>query len=151
MSKRSGWWVGVCVALCLVGCSKTDPDRLQTFPIKGVVTYNGAPLVGADVSLVPVTPNPKLKIPPRAVTGKDGAFRVNTYQPDDGAPAGDYHILVSRNDEDPDSPGDAFQGRFTNPKKAPGKVTVNQQAEGEQEIPLLALTGPKVKLPGGSQ
>lgn len=136
--------------MCLAGCSKPT-DRLQTFPVKGVVTYNGTPLVGADVSLVPVTPNLKLKIPPRAVTDKDGLFQVNTYEPNDGAPAGDYHILVSRNDEDPDSPGDAFRGKFTNPKKAPAKVTVNVQAEGEQEIPPVALTGPKVKLPASAQ
>ncbi|MGC4005247.1 MAG: hypothetical protein QM811_19860 [Pirellulales bacterium] len=150
MTIRYCWWFGFIIALGSIGCSKS-PDRLPTFPVKGAVTYNGALLGGADVVLVPSTPNAKLRIPPHAVTGSDGVFRVKTYDPDDGAPAGDYHIIVSRNDEDPDDPGDAFRGKFNNHKKPPAKFTIRGDADGEQEIPPLTLTGPKVKLPSPSK
>src|SRR6185295_11508411 len=66
---------------------------------------------------------------PQATVGTDGTFHVVTYGNTDGAPAGDYIVLVTwpgerdPNDEEA-SPPDKLGGKFADPKTTPLKAKV---------------------------
>jgi len=75
--------------LCCLGCGtkrKTDP----TFPVIGTVTFKGAPLADVNVTFQPEKG--------RASMGKtdgEGKFTLSTFEPGDGALAGQHRISVS--------------------------------------------------------
>src|SRR5262245_28829477 len=91
----------------LTGCG--GASRLQTAPVTGKVTFDGKPLANAEIWLVPTSENvknAKVTIRPYAKTKADGTFRVTSYFVDDGAPVGEYAVMVvpagSRTDTDED-------------------------------------------------
>ena len=88
--------VAVLLGLCaLPGCGENG--RLPTRPVKGKVTLDGKPLANAEIWLVPTTEevkNARITIRPYAKSAPDGTFTVSSYLVDDGAPAGDYAVMV---------------------------------------------------------
>lgn len=82
-------------------CGKsTRPEvkgKLPLFPVTGKLLTDGQPMPGAELLFYPVHEFPKeaAKQLPRATVDADGSFKVSTYAPDDGAPAGDYRVTVS--------------------------------------------------------
>jgi hypothetical protein len=77
------------------GCGSAD--RLPTAPVTGIVTFDGKPLANAEIWLVPKSEevkNAKITIRPYAKTRADGTFTVTSYLVDDGAPLGEYAIMV---------------------------------------------------------
>lgn len=83
------------VALALVGCS--GGDFPETYPVSGTVTYQGKPVEGATVILVPGEPAGRSA---SGVSDAEGNFSVKTYfdpvdQPD-GAVSGTYTVTVSK-------------------------------------------------------
>jgi hypothetical protein len=139
------YWSALVIAIAfgaMQGCSGGSEDRPELFPVKGAAKYNGQSMTGGCVSLVPVTHDSRVKIPPFGLVDEDGVFQITTYETGDGAPAGDYSVTVSWSDDDVDSPSDLFKGRYRNPKKPVAKFTVK---EGANEIPLIDLKGPPVK------
>jgi hypothetical protein len=109
---------GALVALA-AGCGGRKGPRL--YPVKGVVHINGEPAKGVNVMFTPIAPPQGGADPlsPVAVTGEDGSFRLMSFKPGDGAPAGDYQVTIIY-------PMDRFnkhlsgidrlRGRFANPK-----------------------------------
>jgi hypothetical protein len=86
--------LGLAVGGC--GAGKSYP---ATYPVRGVVTLDGAPVEGADVELIPSGAGQGSQ----GVTGPDGAFTVETpfdsgkvYQP--GALPGVYRVTVRKLD-----------------------------------------------------
>lgn len=73
------------------GCGESGPERVPVFPTEGKVIWNGQPVPGALVVLHPSDGKP---VSARAQTGKDGSFKISTYDTGDGAPLGDYVITV---------------------------------------------------------
>jgi len=78
-----------------VGCSGSKFPK--TYPVTGVVTYNGDPVENAVVTLIPVDPAGRSA---SGETDAQGEFSVKTYhgpanQPL-GALEGDYSIIVSK-------------------------------------------------------
>lgn len=87
--------VGLVLAL---GCG-SEREVLATHPVTGKVTLDGKPLSGAEIWLVPTDANEKVKnvkftVRPYAKSKSDGTFVVTSYLTDDGAPAGDYAVMV---------------------------------------------------------
>lgn len=84
------------VALVLLaGCSGSNLPK--TYPVTGVVTYNGKPVEGAAVTLIPSNDNGRSA---GGETDVNGKFSVKTYlspqdQPE-GAVAGEYTITVTK-------------------------------------------------------
>ena len=79
----------------LAGCA--GDGTLPTAPVSGKVTFDGKPLAHAEIWMVPRTEavkNAKMTIRPYAKTDADGAFTVTSYYVDDGAPLGEYAIMV---------------------------------------------------------
>jgi hypothetical protein len=108
--------VAVMLALCtLSGCG--DNGRLPTRPVTGMVKLDDKPLANAEIWLVPTTEevkNAKLTIRPYARSRPDGTFTVSSYLVDDGAPLGEYAVMVvasggtadSEEDRQTDTPSD---------------------------------------------
>ena len=100
------------------GCGTKGP---RLYPVKGVVRINGEPAQGVNVMFTPVAPPEGGATPlsPAAVTGEDGSFRLMSFKPGDGAPAGDYQVTVifPMNRFNKHLSGiDRLRGKFTNPK-----------------------------------
>lgn len=146
---------------CLAGCGSgtVGREKKPTFPVTGSVFASGKPLVGAIVTLHPAgatsTPNSWGYGYPRAVVQADGKFVASTYADADGAPAGDYVLLIQLlapcaeppEGDDPDadldddqkaSPPlcDKFQGQYSQPTLSKWKATVENQP---LEIPRIDL------------
>jgi len=87
--------------LLVIGCGGDRPPA--TYAVKGVVTFEGKPLAGANVVLVPTNPTDPAAKSAGAVTDSQGNFAVKTYWNADiqldGALPGDYGITVSKLEE----------------------------------------------------
>lgn len=66
----------------------------QTYPIKGIVYYEGSPLAGAYVTLSTTLENGKRTFRTDSITEGDGSFTGSTYKTNDGLPAGKYAVTV---------------------------------------------------------
>jgi hypothetical protein len=78
----------------VAGCSAGN--RKQLYPVSGAVFVQGEPAVGARVFFSPAeNPTDPKALRPFAIVDKDGSFRLTTYTAYDGAPAGDYVIIVT--------------------------------------------------------
>jgi len=82
-------WLTAAVVLC--GCGKADYP--PTTPVSGTLTYKGAAVGGATVTLVPDASTGKAAT---ALTDAEGHFTTKTFQDDDGAVAGKYSVTVSK-------------------------------------------------------
>jgi hypothetical protein len=61
-------------------------------PVKGIVTYNGAPLAGATIVFSPVAHDHGAA----GITNAAGEFVLQTFDPGDGAVPGKYQITVRK-------------------------------------------------------
>jgi hypothetical protein len=134
----------ILVAVAGGGCSGS---RLPaTIPVRGVVTINGRPLAGGTVMFTPaVTGNGRVA---QGVIGKDGAFTLSSFRPDDGVIAGVYAVAVTSTIKGTEpierDRGTGFGGksaipiRYTDPTTSGLAVTV----AGPREVVSLELTDP---------
>jgi hypothetical protein len=111
-----------------------DLYRRPTHPVTGQIYHDGQPLVGAYVVLQGTG---KERNQPRAdgFTEADGSVRFSSYAAFDGAPAGEYAVLVEMRkpffNTDGSRGKDAFNGRYATPAKTPFKFTV-KPADGNK-------------------
>lgn len=78
----------VATVVTAVGCGD---DRPALYPVSGTVLFrSGDPVRNASIELVPTSAGPS----PRGRVDRDGHFTLGTYQSDDGAPAGEYQVVV---------------------------------------------------------
>jgi hypothetical protein len=134
----------ILVALVTVAACKDD-GRIQVYPVQGRVLVAGAPAGGARVVFYPQSD--ELKKPgmpvPEGMTDSQGAFKLRSYEPDDGAPAGDFKVSViwfepQKDGSIVDSPSakDRLAGRYSNPQKSQLTAKVEK---GGGEIPPFEL------------
>jgi hypothetical protein len=99
------------VLLLAAGCGASNSGPVVVHPVSGQVFYDGKPVAGVQVTLLPTDAPMVPHIPqnPHGVTGPDGRFTIGTFTDKDGAAEGGYQLL------------------FHWPRTAPG-------AEGEEEI-----------------
>ena len=135
-------WLAI-VLLLPASCSKPPLPGPQPYPVQGKVLYRGQPAKGCRVTFYPLYEQGKLKFAPSAVTDEKGEFRLRSYHPDDGAPAGQYVVTfqwpqrISSGDEpDPEPEVDRFQGLYSDPKQSAFKVTVHK---GENSLEPFVL------------
>ncbi|MEQ8208978.1 MAG: carboxypeptidase-like regulatory domain-containing protein [Lacipirellulaceae bacterium] len=81
-----------CVVLWLISISTGCGDgRPALYPVHGTIAYrDGQPVRQASVEFIPESPGPS----PRGKTDTEGKFKLGTYENADGAPAGDYRVVV---------------------------------------------------------
>jgi len=90
------------IATTCVGCGGTEMPT--TYPVTGAVTYDGRPVEGAAVALVPTSDKGRSA---SGITDREGTFSVSTYIDPANSPAGalpgDYIVTISKFSQ-PDMP-----------------------------------------------
>jgi len=125
----------------LSGCGKAKNPWETAYPAKGVVTYKGKPLAGAEISLFPQGDAVPENVRPRAKSAEDGSFTLWTYERGDGAPAGTYkatvvhHQVVVTNGSVGSKPND-LPRKYARPDTTDLVVEISQ---GTTEIPKFEL------------
>ncbi len=70
-------------------------DKIARYPVTGTVLVDGRPAEGATVIFYPVGGSEEFqKERPFGVTDANGKFDLRTFQPGDGAPAGEYKVMA---------------------------------------------------------
>jgi hypothetical protein len=83
--------VAFSLGFIVLGCGGDGP-----LPITGSVKWeSGEPISGATVLFVPASGGR----PASGLTGADGSFQLSTKSHNDGAPPGDYKVVITRYDE----------------------------------------------------
>ena len=117
---------GLLAALCCASCGGASKARKPTFPVEGQIYWKNekTPAAQALVVFRPVRDDHPENWPegfPRATVGGDGTFKLMTYAEADGAPEGEYAVLVTwprtqakaaAEDADPESGGDDNEDRL---------------------------------------
>ena len=76
----------------LVGCGE---GKIARYPVTGTVLVDGKPYEGARVMFCPEGGSEAFsKERPYGVTDQSGKFELTTFIKGDGAPAGDYKIMI---------------------------------------------------------
>ena len=125
----------VAMAVVLAGCGD---GRLRRYPVNGSVLIDGRPAENAIVVFCPVDPSAELEhLRPAGRADAAGQFELTTYEAFDGAPAGQYKVLVKWpsprpvNDREgrPGALGpDRLKGKYYNLDTTPFSATIEEQA-----------------------
>lgn len=84
-------FIGPLIPLCAIGCGNKGP---KLHPASGKVLYEGTAAEGAVVVFQPVDSQSNALMPSGTV-GADGSFQLTTHPHGEGAPAGEYIVLVT--------------------------------------------------------
>lgn len=112
--------------VCAGGCFGPPALKYEMLPVDGAVTFEGEPLVAADVMLDSVDG-------PRGfgTTDEAGRFTVTTRQFGKGLPAGTYRVLITASDKT----RLATSGR-------PAKLPARYRETGVGKVAIAAGSGP---------
>ena len=132
-----------CVLVAALGCG-AEGDGVKVYPVSGKVLVNGQPAEGATVTFY--STNDELREhklpPPTATVDANGEFRLSSYEPDDGAPVGEFQVTVVWPEPvPPNAVGvfdqkDRLRGRYANPQIS--KLTARVDPGGG-ELPPFEL------------
>lgn len=130
-------WRGVALVGLLAVAAGCGDGKPRLYPVTGSVTVKGRPADGAVVRLYPAAGGPHM---PAGVVQADGSFKLTTFLPDDGAPAGDYKVTVTwrpakKTTMDPDGP-DRLNGRYADAVSTRLTATVDA---GPTTLPAITL------------
>jgi hypothetical protein len=109
----------------LSGCGNSPSAGGPYLPVKGKVTLGGKPLVGGDVTFVPLDGAPG-RARPEGTVDKSGNYSVQTAGAE-GAPAGKYRAVLTVSGEDRTQLGQ-FDPRYSQWEKSPLIVEVKENA-----------------------
>jgi hypothetical protein len=133
--------------VALSGCGESS--GVATYPVTGTVMVDGKPAGGARVIFCPKQGSAEeiTRLRPVGITDANGQFGLMTFVKGDGAPAGEYNVIVrwsgdaSQNSEGArdrgSRPKDQLKGKYGNPEQSGLSATV---AEGETTVPPFQLT-----------
>jgi hypothetical protein len=120
--------VGLFLVAGACGCARRD-----LYPVRGKVVFDNDgpidPLVGGLVIFEP--PDPNMKVSARGEIQPDGSFRLGTFRERDGAPPGEYRVLVVP----PTPPSQA--------KETPAPVVIHPRFHNLEETPLRQTVRPE--------
>ncbi len=138
-------WLRLGLSLALLACLACGSDKRKLYPVRGKVLVDGKPAEGATVALYAADASQPMAQFPRGYVKADGTFTIGTYDPEDGAPAGDYKVVIVWMDEDPVL---LPNGRFAT--KLPDKYSVApttplsvQVKEGSNDLAPYELSNQK--------
>jgi len=122
------------LALLTASCGDGGPTL---YPVGGKVFFHDAPAEGATVVLHPSDPK---AAKPSGTVGADGTFTLLTHPHGEGAPAGDYTVVVTwypPNARGLDNPKNKLPARYADPAQSGLKATVKA---GPTELDPFKLT-----------
>jgi hypothetical protein len=121
-------------ALLVASCSDSGPTL---YPVNGKVYFNDQPAEGATVVLHPADAGaPK----PSGTVEADGSFTLRTHPHGEGAPAGDYAVVVTwypPNSRGLQNPKNKLPPRYADPAQSGLKAIVKS---GPTELDPFNLT-----------
>jgi hypothetical protein len=83
------------LCLCLVSCEGNNKyGDYPPYPVSGQVLMNGKPAARVNLAFYLDGYKGEKSIVPQGATDDEGRFVLSTYDPNDGAPAGDYHVVA---------------------------------------------------------
>jgi hypothetical protein len=138
MRVLKGGQIALVVGLVLTAaCSRpgrSKENQKPVHPVHGQLLVGGKPATGAFVFFVPVDEPANPTDPrPRAEVKADGGFDVSMYSESDGAPVGEYTVIVMWEGE---GGYDKLKGQYSDPAKSKMRVVVK---EGKNELPPFQL------------
>jgi hypothetical protein len=132
--------VAVTVALAGGGCG---PKEVEVHPVQGKVLYRGKAAAGAVVVFQPSSGSlpPGVPMPPTGTVKADGTFQLRTYHEGDGAPLGDYKVVLhwpgtAAEGEEATQIEDRLEGRYSDPQKP---LLLFQVKPGSNDVPTIQL------------
>ena len=123
-------------ALTAASCGGGGP---KLHPVKGSVLYQDKPAVGATVVFQPLNSTAE-SLMPSGVVGEDGTFTLKTPPHGDGAPAGEYVVLVTLfppNAREMRNPSSLLPVWYGSPADSPLRATVTS---GNNQLEPFRLT-----------
>jgi len=132
--------LAVAVAFSLASCSSKSTGK-AVHPVRGKVLVGDKPAVDAFVLFIPVNePKDPNEPRPRATVESDGSFELSTNGEKDGAPAGEYIVMVTWPGkvllDGREEPEDKLFGKYNNPARPLLKATVR---EGKNDLDPFQL------------
>jgi len=126
------------LATAFASCSKSS---VKLYPVHGQVLFKDQPAEGAQVVFRPAQESGEGKNRPMAygTVEKDGKFTLRTDPHGEGAPAGDYVVLITWYDTDPRDPEKHFNklpAKYADQLNPVLKVTVK---EGNNDLEPFRL------------
>jgi hypothetical protein len=114
-------------------------SSVKLYPVRGKVFYDGQPAEGATV-VFHRKGGPADSPKPSGTVGADGSFALSTHPHGDGAPAGDYEVIITwypPNSRGAENPKNKLPARYTDPAQSGLKATVR---DGPTELEPFQLT-----------
>jgi hypothetical protein len=109
------------IAVSLLACTSCGGTGPALHPVRGKVLVDGKPATGATVVFQPVQDSAEA-LKPSGRVGDDGTFRLESYPHGQGAPAGEYFVLVTWYAADArtsDNPKNKLPARYAERQKNP--------------------------------
>jgi hypothetical protein len=121
-------------------------SRPSLYPASGRAFFEGKPIPTATLVLHPTWLNDDLTFPrPHATVQEDGTFVLGTYDKDDGAPAGEYRVMVTWFVQNPQA-GQDDDGQPIRTSSLPRRYASFESSgltirieQGQNEIPTFQL------------
>jgi hypothetical protein len=135
--------------LGLVALSGCGDGKISRYPVTGTVMVDGKAAEGAQVVFCPTSSSPELeKFRPAGFTDSAGKFTLTTIDSTDGAPAGQYKVLVkwqSQSASADDGRGgrggprgpDRLKGKYYNLDTTPLSATIEEKSN---DLPPFELS-----------
>lgn len=126
-----------------VGCEKKYPNELPVYPVTGIVTVDGVPKEGLQISLHNKSGgDPTKPTFPSGYSEAGGKISISTYASGDGAPVGTYKVTILWGQVNPLSMSysgpDKLNDRYTDPEKTELELTVTESKMND--MGTIALT-----------
>jgi hypothetical protein len=125
------------VLLASAACG--GPKRLPLYPVTGQVSFKGKPTPGALVVFQHLQHN---AVQPSGYVREDGSFQLTTYAKDDGAPEGEYTVMITWTERDarPDpKTGEVpnrLPARYASPRTSGLRVKVEKGTNNQPRLQL---------------
>jgi hypothetical protein len=148
LAKAGHIAAAVIVLVAAYGFANYDRfTRPRVYPVAGIVKFEGAAADGAKLVFHPLgktAASAGKNAVPAAITARtrsDGSFAPTTFDPHDGAPAGEYRVTIEwrklvGSGEDLAIGPNVLPPQYADPDASPLKVTI---AQGENRIPPFEL------------
>lgn len=140
----------VALALTLVALTGCGDGKISRYPTKGKVLIDGKPVEGARVIFCPVGGSEAFQRErPFGVTNSAGEFSLTTFQKGDGAPAGEYNVMIrngrpkSREEAQRRSKGPRIAPEYGKPQTSGVTVTVEKTENDLEAFEVKAATKKK--------
>jgi hypothetical protein len=103
-------------------------NQRQTYPVRGSVFLDGAAVAGAKVIFYAAEKGGKQTYVGDAFSEADGTFVISSHQANDGAPAGDYAVVVMLREPEVDAAGNS------GPNRLPAKYATPQTTDLKVQV-----------------